>query len=102
MIQEAVLGEKRVSRINGKAIRRSKLEAHYQALLHRIRAVDARSECVKSIGVISCAPGAGVSTVSFNLAVAAAHADCGPVLFVDADVTKRANERRIAASPAIG
>jgi capsular exopolysaccharide synthesis family protein len=39
-----------------------------------------------AIGVTSCAPRAGVSTVAFNIAVTANRAGYGPVLLIDADI----------------
>jgi MinD-like ATPase involved in chromosome partitioning or flagellar assembly len=60
------------------------------------------TESLETIGVTSCAPGAGVSTVSFNIAVAAARAFAGPVLFVDTDITKQPNRRVIPHVPTLG
>jgi MinD-like ATPase involved in chromosome partitioning or flagellar assembly len=90
---------------NGKATRRGKLSAHYHALVQRIHALNVAgpsNETVESIGVTSCARGAGVSTVAFNIAVAAARADMGPVLYVDADITKQAGRNLISGVPTLG
>lgn len=102
MIQEAVI-ERSSVRLNG-ATSQSKLAAHYDALVQRIRAANldaAPDQAIETIGVTSCAPGAGVSTVAFNIAIAAARAEMGPVLFVDADLTKQA-DRLLANSPKLG
>lgn len=90
---------------NGKAILRGKLSAHYHALVQRIQATNTLSSAnatIETIGVTSCDRGAGVSTVAFNIAVAAARADMGPVLFVDADITKQADRNLISGSPVLG
>ncbi len=58
----------------------------YYALAHWLRPTDGRdgnSTDAKSVGVTSCHPGAGVSTVAANLAVAAAQTGSTPVLLVD-------------------
>jgi Mrp family chromosome partitioning ATPase len=104
MIQE-VLTERPPVATNGKAIRRGKLSAHYHALVQRIQVMNMAApsnETIETIGVTSCARGAGVSTVAFNIAVAAAHAGMGPVLFVDADITKQADRNLISGSPTLG
>jgi Mrp family chromosome partitioning ATPase len=90
---------------NGAALRHHKLTGHYSALVHRIQAanrISAANETLGTIGVASCAPGAGASTVAFNLAATAARADSGPVLFVDADVTKQVSRRLVPDPPAFG
>jgi MinD-like ATPase involved in chromosome partitioning or flagellar assembly len=104
MIQE-VLTERPPVYTNGTANRRCKLSAHYRALVQRIQAANMSAptnQAIETIGFTSCAPGAGVSTVAFNVAVAAARADIGPVLYVDADVTKQADRLLIADSPNLG
>ena len=61
---------------------RGKLSAYYRALVQRIQAANMAAplnRTVETIGVMSPARGAGVSTVAFNIAVAAARADMGPV-----------------------
>ena len=58
----------------------------YYALAHWLRPADGRdgsSTDAKSVGVTSCHPGAGVSSVAMNLAVAAAQTGSTPVLLVD-------------------
>jgi len=90
---------------NGKVSHRGKLSAHYRALVQRIQAANIAApsnETIETIGITSCAPGAGVSTVSFNIAVAAARAFMEPVLFVDADITKQPNRRLIPHLPTLG
>ncbi len=104
MIQE-VLTERPPVYTNGTATHRCKLSAHYRALVQRIHAANMSAptnQAIETIGITGCAPGAGVSTVAFNVAVAAARADMGPILYVDADVTKQANRRLIPDSPDLG
>lgn len=104
MIQE-VLTERRPVYTNGNVSHRCKLSAHYQALVQRIQAANMSaptSETIETIGVTSSESGAGVSTVAYNIAVAAARAELGPVLFVDTDITKQASRRLIPDSPALG
>lgn len=58
----------------------------YYALAQWLRPAEGReghSAEAKSIGVTSCHPGAGVSTVAANLAVAAAQSGTTPVVLVD-------------------
>jgi Mrp family chromosome partitioning ATPase len=102
---QGVLSERPSITANGAATRRGTLSAHYHALVQRIQAANMAApanQALETIGVTSCARGAGVSTVAFNIAVAAARADFGPVLLVDADITKQANRRLISESPALG
>jgi Mrp family chromosome partitioning ATPase len=104
MIQEA-LTERLPVYTNGTVSHRGKLSAHYRALLQRIQVGNmsaATNETIETIGVTSSEPGAGVSTVAFNIAVAAARAETGAVLYVDADITKQANRRLIPDSPTVG
>jgi len=104
MIQE-VLTERPPVYTNRTVSHGCKLSAHYHALLQRIQAANMSgpiTETIETIGVTSPEPGAGVSTVAFNIAVAAARAEMGPVLFVDADITNQANRRLIPDSPALG
>jgi protein-tyrosine kinase len=104
MIQE-VLTERPPVVTNGKATDRSKLSAHYRALVQHIQAANIAAtpnQTIETIGVTSCARGAGVSTVAFNVAVAAARADMGPVLLVDTDITKQADRHLIPGSPTLG
>ena len=84
---------------------RGPLSAHYRALVQRIQAANLAApanEVIETIGVTSCARGAGVSTVAFNLAIASACADFGPVLYVDADVTKQIDRSLVAVAPSAG
>jgi len=104
MLQEVVIARPPVI-ANGKVAHRGKLSAHYRALVQRIQAANLgapSTESIETIGITSCAPGAGVSTVSFNIAVAAARAFMGPVLYIDADITKKPNRRLIPHSPTLG
>jgi len=104
MLQE-VLTERPPLVANGKVARNGKLSAHYRALVQRIQAANMEApstESLETVGVTSCAPGAGVSTVSFNIAVAAARAFTGPVLFVDTDIAKRPSRRVIPHVPTLG
>jgi protein-tyrosine kinase len=100
-----VLTERPPVATNGTASRRCKLSAHYRALVQHIQAANMAapaSQAIETVGVTSPARGAGVSTVAFNYAVAAAHADIGPILLVNADVTKQAKWRLIKGSPTLG
>jgi Mrp family chromosome partitioning ATPase len=104
MIQD-VLTDRPTVHTNGAVPRRGKLGAHYHALVQRIQAANLESssnQAIEMVGVTSSAPGAGVSTVALNVAVAAACADMGPVLYVDADVTKQSNRHLISGSPDLG
>jgi capsular exopolysaccharide synthesis family protein len=104
MIQE-VLTERPPVVANTKAIRHGKLSAHYRALVQHIQAANLgapASQAVETIGITSSARGAGVSTVAFNIAVAAARADTGPILLVDADVAKQSSWRLVKGSPTLG
>jgi capsular exopolysaccharide synthesis family protein len=104
MIQE-VLTERPPVYTNGNVRHRCKLSAHYRALVQHIQAANMSapaSEIIETVGVTSSESGAGVSTVSYNIAVAAASTEMGPVLLVDADITKQANRRLIPQLPALG
>jgi capsular exopolysaccharide synthesis family protein len=104
MIQE-VLTERLPVATNGTAPLRGRLSAHYRALVRRIQAANMAApanETIETIGITSCSSGAGVSTVAFNIAVAAASADMGPILLVDADIAKQANRHVIAELPTLG
>jgi protein-tyrosine kinase len=102
---QGVLTERPSLEANGVIPHRSPLSAHYRALVQRILAANVTApanQTLETIGITGCARGAGVSTVAFNVAVAASRADIGPVLLVDADVTKQPDRRLIADSPAWG
>jgi protein-tyrosine kinase len=104
MIQE-VLTERPPVYTKGTAAPRCKLSAHYRALVQRIQAANMAAptnQAIETIGVTSSARGAGISTVAFNIAVAAARAEVGPVLYVDADITKQADRQLVQESPALG
>jgi Mrp family chromosome partitioning ATPase len=104
MIQE-VLSE-RPPLVNHKSgVRHGKLNAYYRALVQRIQAANVAAPLngtVETIGVMSPARGAGVTTVAFNIAVAAACADIGPVLLVDADIANQANQSLTPDLPSFG
>ena len=87
MLQELAT-ERPAVRANGSLAHRSKLSAYYDALFQRIQAAKLDASVGQTIGITSCAPRAGVSTVAFNIAVTADRAGCGPVLFIDADINK--------------
>lgn len=94
-----------VNGANGVVAHRSTLSAHYRALVQRIQAANMTApanQTLETVGITGCARGAGVSTVAFNTAVAAARADIGPVLLVDADVSKQADRRIVTDLPAWG
>jgi len=82
-----------------------KLSAHYQALVQCIQATNlaaSANQTIETIGITSCARGAGVSTVASNLAISSARADLGPVLLIDADITKQFDRKLISDSPKLG
>jgi len=89
-------------RPNGAQQRVSALSAHYNALWERIQDADLAALPSIAIGVMSCAPHAGVSTVAFNIAVTAASNESGPVLYVDADVSKVSECGAIRVAPSLG
>ena len=104
MIQE-VLTERPPVNTSRRVSRRCKLSAHYRALVQHIQATNLSApanQAIETLGITSSARGAGVSTVAFNVAVAAAQADIGPVLLVDADITKKVNRRLIRVLPGFG
>jgi Mrp family chromosome partitioning ATPase len=78
-----------IDRESVSSVRSARLSAHYDALWQRIREADLDPETSQTIGIVGCAPRAGASTVAFNIAMTAAHADCGSVLYIDADVNKQ-------------
>ena len=81
-----------------------KLSNHYQALLRRIRnAGNGSAGRYQTVGVTSCTPRAGVSSVAANLAVAAARAGAGPVLLIDANLRRPSVQRtfRTRRSPGL-
>jgi Mrp family chromosome partitioning ATPase len=54
------------------------------------------------MGIIGCAPRAGASTVAYNVAMTAAHSDCGSVLYLDADVKNQPGPNPVGVVPALG
>jgi Mrp family chromosome partitioning ATPase len=101
MLQE-LAQEPLVSRVNGRVRRSSALSAHYDALFRQIQGAGLKPSTASTIGIISCAPRAGVSTVALNIAITAAGADSGPVLFIDADVSKPFDGKVVDSVPADG
>ena len=93
MLQELATERPKV-RTNGSPPRRSHLSAHYDALLQRVLAISADTAVGQAIGVTSCAPRAGVSTVAHNLAVTADRSGYGPVLLLDLDIHKSSSLNR--------
>jgi protein-tyrosine kinase len=87
---------------DGRAAIDSALSAHYGALVQRIRAIALDTDAAQAIGITSCARGAGVSTVAFNVAAAAAEAGLGPVLLVGTDVADAVGRHAGEASPVVG
>lgn len=85
MIKE-LTAERPSVQANGTLPHRSMLSSHYEALVHRIHAANSVTEFGQSIGITSCAPRAGVSTVALNIALSAERAGYGPVLLIDADI----------------
>jgi capsular exopolysaccharide synthesis family protein len=97
---QALATEKPNVRVKSSVARRYLLSAHYEALLRQIQYK--ASNTSQAIGVISCAPGAGVSTIALNVAVTAARSDCGPVLFIDADTSKLLAANVLKEKPSLG
>ena len=65
---------------------------HYRALADRLRLTQS-SSAVQTIGLTSCSPREGVSTVAANLAITAAAMFDRPVLLVDANFLRPALRR---------
>jgi Mrp family chromosome partitioning ATPase len=101
MIQELAT-ERPAVRANGSQAFRSQLSAYYDALFQRIQVANAGAVVGQAIGITSCAPRAGVSTVAYNIAVTADRAECGPVLFIDADINKLPGPDAVGEVPAVG
>jgi protein-tyrosine kinase len=80
----------------------SELSSHYNALWRRIQGLGIDTSTPFTIGVMSCARRAGVSTVAFNIAVTAATSQCGPVLYIAADLEKVHNLRQSCEGPRAG
>jgi Mrp family chromosome partitioning ATPase len=75
----------------------------YHALVHWIRSSGgANATEAKTIGVTGCTPGAGVSTVAANLAVAAAQGCDRPVLLLDLSSARPLLGTRLAMSGDFG
>ena len=67
----------------GSALKDSAAEQYY-ALVHWLRAGgNSEAIAIKTLGITSCARGAGVSTVAMNLAATAAQSSDRPVLLLD-------------------
>jgi Mrp family chromosome partitioning ATPase len=74
----------------------------YHSLVHWLRAVgDVSGVSAKAIGVASCSPGAGATTVAINLALAGAQAGEN-VLLVDLSSTRPAIAARLSLSGELG
>lgn len=75
----------------------------YYSLVHWLRAVgDISGVAPKSIGVTSCAHGAGVSTVASNLAIVAAEIGDQPVLLLDLSAARPHASRRFRMTGDLG
>jgi protein-tyrosine kinase len=94
--------QKPMVRAKRSVIQPSKLSTHYEALLQRIQAGCSDVLDGQAIGITGCATHAGASTVAFNIAVTAEQTDCGPVLFIDADVNKRSVANMVGVLPPFG
>ncbi|MGD9722714.1 MAG: hypothetical protein AB7O59_15380 [Pirellulales bacterium] len=71
----------------------------YYSLFHWLRSVGGPSESAPmSVGITSCAPRAGVSTVAANLAIAAAQVSDQPVLLLDLGSPRQAMTTRLSAA----
>src|SRR3954463_14187727 len=101
MLQELET-ERPTSRMNGSAVHRSVLSAHYESLWRQLQPNHAPAADSQAIGFMSCASRAGVSTVAINIAITAARSACGPVLFVDADLSKSRVGNLLERAPAMG
>jgi Mrp family chromosome partitioning ATPase len=101
MLQE-LTKDRPQARESESSIRHARLSPHYDALWRRIQVADLDAEISQAIGVVGCAPRAGASTVAFNIAMTAAHADCGAVLYLDADVNKKPGPDAVGAVPSLG
>lgn len=61
---------------------------HYRALAERVRQLQRDDQTLKVVGVTSCTPGEGVSTVTANLAATAASVFDWPVLLIDGNLAR--------------
>ena len=78
-------------------------EQYYYSLVHWLRAMgDLSGIAPKSIGVTGCGPGAGVSTVASNLAIAAADIGDQPVLLLDLSVGRASASARFRMTGDLG
>jgi Mrp family chromosome partitioning ATPase len=77
------------------------LVEHYRALADRLRHMQL-AQGVQAIGVTSCTPRAGVSTVCANLAITAASMLDRPVLLVDANFVRPSLRRMFRLPPGPG
>ncbi|MGB6042859.1 MAG: CpsD/CapB family tyrosine-protein kinase [Pirellulales bacterium] len=78
------------------------ISRHYQALARRLGLL-ADAETPRALGVTSCFSGEGVTTVSANLAIAAASLSPGPVALIDANADRPALHRifRVRRKPGL-
>lgn len=75
----------------------------YYSLAHLLQPAGDQSSAVgKLVGITSCAPGAGVSTVAANLAIAAAESGDRPVLLLDLSSTRPSLADRFAMFDDLG
>jgi capsular exopolysaccharide synthesis family protein len=98
MIQESARANSGAMRTDGR------LFEHYRALAERIRQLGGDgSATVRTVGVTSCAPGEGVSTVAANLAATAANLLERPVLLIDGNLAQPSQRRwlRLAEGPGL-
>jgi non-specific protein-tyrosine kinase len=64
------------------------LVEHYRSLAERIRGLGAGPAGIRTLGITSCLPGEGVTTVAANLAATTAALFDGPVLLVEANFAR--------------
>src|SRR5262245_3791588 len=74
----------------------------YYSLFHWLRSVGSSETAPMAVGITSCTPQAGVSTVAANLAIAASQVSDQPVLLLDLDIPRHALPARMADSVAEG
>lgn len=68
---------------------RQSLRGYYDSLVRRLRGLrNGSGHLPYAIGLTSCNPGEGVSTVSANLAISAAESSGQPVLLIDAELAR--------------
>jgi Mrp family chromosome partitioning ATPase len=75
---------------------------YFDALLRRLQAANNGTPAPKTIGITACASGEGVSTVAANLAIRAADVGSEPVLLIDANTRRPAQEHIFGLGPGPG